>query len=341
MCLACVGSCPEAAILDNLEAPQVRFIEIEVRAMRHLRGDVPGARDQRSCRGSTSRRRAKAPRVLNEAAIFACIALRQAARHGQDDRRRCWRSSPAHSMFAAPGALDRLKMCADCRVVDLIRNENSVGHPRSSERPGSRARHARATGSSRRTRRAREFYALLARLYAGGARRARCWRRSARSDTVAGRRRQSPCAARGTRWSWRAAPWTPTAAEQEYTDLFVGVGQEPSATCTRRIGSPRSMTERPLVAVRADLARAGTRPPAPARRCYEDHLAALCETMRMLVAGRRRARDRRRSPCSAHSSSATSRRGSFDCCDAILRMSACQLLSPRSRIHQFVHGGRT
>jgi hypothetical protein len=29
-------------------------------------------------------------------------------------------------MFAAPGALDRLKMCADCRVVDLIKNENSV-----------------------------------------------------------------------------------------------------------------------------------------------------------------------------------------------------------------------
>ena len=29
-------------------------------------------------------------------------------------------------MFAAPGALDRLRMCADCRVVDLIRNEDSV-----------------------------------------------------------------------------------------------------------------------------------------------------------------------------------------------------------------------
>jgi hypothetical protein len=28
-------------------------------------------------------------------------------------------------MFAAPGALDRLKMCADCRVVDLIKTENS------------------------------------------------------------------------------------------------------------------------------------------------------------------------------------------------------------------------
>jgi hypothetical protein len=29
-------------------------------------------------------------------------------------------------MFAGPGALDRLRMCADCRVVDLIKSEDSV-----------------------------------------------------------------------------------------------------------------------------------------------------------------------------------------------------------------------
>jgi hypothetical protein len=28
-----------------------------------------------------------------------------------------------HSMFADPGGLERLKMCADCRVVDLMTNE--------------------------------------------------------------------------------------------------------------------------------------------------------------------------------------------------------------------------
>jgi hypothetical protein len=31
-----------------------------------------------------------------------------------------------HSMFAAPGALERLKMCADCRVVDMMKREKSV-----------------------------------------------------------------------------------------------------------------------------------------------------------------------------------------------------------------------
>ena len=29
----------------------------------------------------------------------------------------------SHSMFQAPGALDRLRMCEDCRVKDLFRSE--------------------------------------------------------------------------------------------------------------------------------------------------------------------------------------------------------------------------
>jgi hypothetical protein len=29
-----------------------------------------------------------------------------------------------HSMFSAAGAIERLKMCADCRVVDLMTNES-------------------------------------------------------------------------------------------------------------------------------------------------------------------------------------------------------------------------
>jgi hypothetical protein len=31
-----------------------------------------------------------------------------------------------HSMFAAPGALDRLRMCADCRVIDLYNTDRGA-----------------------------------------------------------------------------------------------------------------------------------------------------------------------------------------------------------------------
>ena len=34
-----------------------------------------------------------------------------------------------HSMFAEPGALDRLKMCADCRVLDMMQKEFDAGSP--------------------------------------------------------------------------------------------------------------------------------------------------------------------------------------------------------------------
>ena len=68
---------------------------------------------------------AREPRVLNEAAVFNCIACGKPL--GTEKMVNAMLGKLAgHSMFAAPGALDRLKMCADCRVVDLVRNEKSV-----------------------------------------------------------------------------------------------------------------------------------------------------------------------------------------------------------------------
>jgi ferredoxin len=68
---------------------------------------------------------ARAPRVLNAAAIFHCIACGKPLGTEKMISTMLGKLS-GHSMFAAEGALDRLKMCADCRVVDLIRNEGSV-----------------------------------------------------------------------------------------------------------------------------------------------------------------------------------------------------------------------
>ncbi len=124
MCMACVGSCPEAAILDNAEAPQIRFIESKC---------VQCGICERTCPehaiSLTPRLlldlAAKAPQVLNEAAIFPC------ARCGKPLGTRPMVEAmlarlATHTMWSAPGALDRMKLCADCRVIDLMQNENSV-----------------------------------------------------------------------------------------------------------------------------------------------------------------------------------------------------------------------
>lgn len=124
MCLACVGSCPEAAILDNAEAPQVRFIESKCVQCGICEKTCPEHAISLTPRLSLDPG-AKAPRVLNQAAIYPC------ARCGKPLGTRPMMEAmlaklATHSMWSAPGALDRMKMCADCRVIDLMQNENSV-----------------------------------------------------------------------------------------------------------------------------------------------------------------------------------------------------------------------
>lgn len=72
-------------------------------------------------------------------------------------------------------------------------------------------------------------------------------------------------------------------ADDEYTALFVGIGKSPvDLHASHWMGTAKS--ERPLVEVRADLVRLGLARLARAD-VYEDHLAALLETMRVLVLG--------------------------------------------------------
>ncbi len=124
MCLACVGSCPVGAIQDNPEAPQLRFIESKC-----VQCGLCAATCPENAIALTPRLdltpEAKSPRVLNEAVVYKCIVCGKPL--GTEKMVANMLAKLAgHSMFAAPGALDRLKMCADCRVIDLMKNERGV-----------------------------------------------------------------------------------------------------------------------------------------------------------------------------------------------------------------------
>src|SRR5512140_120598 len=75
----------------------------------------------------------------------------------------------------------------------------------------------------------------------------------------------------------------PEAVAQEYTDLFIGVGKSEINLHASHwlVGH---MMDRPLVDVRATLARLGLAP-HPESTMLEDHFAALCEAMRALITG--------------------------------------------------------
>ena len=73
------------------------------------------------------------------------------------------------------------------------------------------------------------------------------------------------------------------AAQQEYWDLFIGTGRcEVNLHASHwRVGY---MMEKPLVELRDDLARLGVSRKSDTAM-VEDHLSALCETMRLLIEG--------------------------------------------------------
>ncbi|OFZ90661.1 MAG: hypothetical protein A2W21_04185 [Betaproteobacteria bacterium RBG_16_66_20] len=117
LCKACIGACPEGALLDSPEAPQLRFIE---------RNCVQCGLCASTCPEDAIRlvprlllgAQAKEAVTLNEAEPFNCV------RCGKPfGTKRMVESMTgklgAHSMFASGGALKRLQMCGDCRVIDM------------------------------------------------------------------------------------------------------------------------------------------------------------------------------------------------------------------------------
>ncbi len=128
MCLACVGACPEGAILDHPQAerPELRFIETKCVQCGLCASTCPEDAITLEPRLLLTAA-AREPRVLNEAAIFSCIQCGKPLGTEKMVGNMLARLA-GHSMFAAPGALDRLKMCADCRVIDMMKKEIPTGH---------------------------------------------------------------------------------------------------------------------------------------------------------------------------------------------------------------------
>jgi ferredoxin len=118
LCKACIGACPEGALLDAPEAPQLRFIE---------RNCVQCGLCANTCPEDAIRlvprlllaAQAKQPVTLNEAEPFSCVRCGRPFGTRKMIERMTGQLA-AHSMFAAGGPLRRLQMCADCRVVDMM-----------------------------------------------------------------------------------------------------------------------------------------------------------------------------------------------------------------------------
>jgi TorA maturation chaperone TorD len=132
-----------------------------------------------------------------------------------------------------------------------------------------------------------DFYALLSRLFADAPDASLLAALAAAPPLVPVGRVGDTGSADGLAPTWDAlraasAVMDPEAAADEFQTLFVGVGRSEVSLYASHYLGPQS--GRPLAALRASLSRLGLarRPEASE---YEDHLALVLETMRMLVAG--------------------------------------------------------
>jgi ferredoxin len=126
MCLSCVGACPESALLDNPERPQLRFIEKNCVQCGLCATTCPESAislHPRLWLADEGKAR-KAARVLHEVAPYACI--RCAKPFGTLMAIEAMIGKLAgHSAFQGAAA-ERLKMCGDCRVIALHTDPNET-----------------------------------------------------------------------------------------------------------------------------------------------------------------------------------------------------------------------
>ncbi|WP_310567192.1 4Fe-4S binding protein [Hydrogenophaga sp.] len=119
LCLSCVSACPASALQDNAERPQLRFIEKNCVQCGLCATTCPENAITLQPRLLLSDER-RQPRVLNEAQPYQCVRCSKPFGTLKGIEVMLAKLS-GHAMFQGE-ALERLKMCGDCRVVDIYTN---------------------------------------------------------------------------------------------------------------------------------------------------------------------------------------------------------------------------
>ncbi|HSH88544.1 MAG TPA: 4Fe-4S binding protein [Ramlibacter sp.] len=123
LCLSCVSACPASALQDNVDMPQLRFIEKNCVQCGLCATTCPEDAITLKPRLLLTPER-KVARVLNETKPYGCV--RCGKPFGTLKAVEAMLGKLAgHSMFQG-AALERLKMCGDCRVIDIYSADNEV-----------------------------------------------------------------------------------------------------------------------------------------------------------------------------------------------------------------------
>ncbi len=127
LCMACVGACPGKALQDgsNRELPELMFIESNCIQCGTCTQTCPEQAISISPRFIFNREKRNQSKVLNQDTPFACISCGKAFAPTSVIHKMKFKLK-GHYMFKTERALDRLKMCDDCRVADIVQDPDAL-----------------------------------------------------------------------------------------------------------------------------------------------------------------------------------------------------------------------
>ena len=123
LCLSCVNACPASALTDNAAAPQLRFIEKNCVQCGLCVKTCPEKALSLVPQLSLLPQRKEAV-VLHEMQPYACVRCGKPFGTLKGIEVMLGKLA-GHSMFQGE-ALERLKMCGDCRVIDIYSADNEI-----------------------------------------------------------------------------------------------------------------------------------------------------------------------------------------------------------------------
>ena len=123
LCLSCVSACPASALQDNPERPQLKFIEKNCVQCGLCATTCPEKAITLQPRLLLTPERKEA-RVLNESQPYQCIRCSKPFGTLKAIESMLGKLA-GHAMFQGAAA-ERLKMCSDCRVIDIYSADNEI-----------------------------------------------------------------------------------------------------------------------------------------------------------------------------------------------------------------------